>query len=115
MIEIRGDEYAMTYDPTTATITCHGTFRQYGTTGYHEIEHLFEQVANQKSPVITVDMKDLEFLNSSGINAFSKFIITVRNYAISRIVILGNPEIVWQIRTFENLQRLMPGLHVRFE
>ncbi len=115
MNEIRGDEYTITYDPITATVTCQGTFRQYGMTGYESIEHMLEQVAEQKAPVITIDLKKLEFLNSSGINAFSKFIITVRNYAVSRIVIFGNPDISWQIRSLENLQRLMPNIQVRFE
>lgn len=115
MNEIRGDEYTIIYDPTTATLTCQGTFRQYGNTGYESIEQLLEQIADQRAPIITLDLRNLEFLNSSGINTFSKFIITVRNYAASQIVMLGNSSIPWQIRSLENLQRLMPAMQVSFE
>ena len=115
MVDIHGEDYTVTFDPVAATVTCRGAFRLYGATGYEAIENLLDQVAEQKAPVITLNLKELEFLNSSGINAFSKFLISVRNYGVSRVVIVGDATIAWQVRSFENLQRLMPNLQVRFE
>jgi hypothetical protein len=115
MVDIHGEDYKVTFDPVTVTVTCQGSFRQYGATGYEAIENLLKQVAEQKAPVITLNLKELEFLNSSGVNAFSKFLISVRNYGVSQVIIVGNADLVWQARSFENLQRLMPNLQVQFE
>jgi hypothetical protein len=114
MVDIHGEDYKVTFDPVTATVTCQGAFRLYGATGYEEIEALLDHVADQKAPVITLNLKELEFLNSSGINAFSKFLISVRHYGVSQVIILGNADIAWQVRSIENLQRLMPTLQVQF-
>lgn len=115
MIDIHGEDYKVTFDPATATITCQGAFRLYGTAGYEAIENLLNQVADQKAPVITLNLKELEFLNSSGINAFSKFLISVRSYGVSQVIIIGDASIAWQVRSFENLKRLMPNLQIQFE
>ena len=115
MNEFQGDDYKVTYDPTTATVTCQGAFRLYGEAGYESLAEVLDQVADQRVPLITLNLKELEFLNSSGVNTISKFIIKVRNDRISQVLIIGNPNINWQMKSLKNLQRLMPTLQVRFE
>jgi hypothetical protein len=115
MNEIRGDEYALTYDSATATLRCEGALRLYGASGWTAIDHLLEQIANQQAPVLTLDLRALEFLNSAGINVFSKLMITIRTRGASQVIIRGNPRIAWHIRTLENFHRLLPTLQVQFE
>lgn len=114
-MEVRGDDYRVSYDQTTATISCQGSFRLYGVAGYEPIMELLNHVADQKPATITLNLKELEFLNSSGINTISKFIISVRNHKASDLVIKGNRQISWQSKSLENLQRLMPNLQVILE
>lgn len=114
-MEISGENYSVTYDQATATITCKGSLRLYGAAGYASVAELFNQVADQKPPVITLRVNDLQFLNSSGINAFSKFVINVRNKEASKLVVQGSHQYAWQGKSLKNLQRLMPNLILKLE
>jgi hypothetical protein len=114
-MEVCGGDYRVVYDPTTAVILCQGSFRLYGVAGYEAIAELLNQVVDEKPPQITLNLKDLEFLNSSGINTISKFIIRLRNLKTIELVIKGNREVSWQEKSLENLQRLMPTLKLEME
>ena len=114
-MEVTGENYRVTYDLASGTITCQGSLRLYGSTGYASVVELFTKVADQKSPVITMNLEGLQFLNSSGINAFSKFIIRVRNHKVSKLVIQGTHRVLWQSKSLESLQRLMPEMIVEMK
>lgn len=109
-MEIQGENYSVIYDNSTATITCSGTLRLYGKDGYQPIVDLLDQVADEKPEMITLDLRDLQFLNSAGINTFSKFVIRVRNDQVSGISVKGSAQFPWQAKSLKNLQRLMPSL-----
>lgn len=114
-MEISGEDYRVTYDPATITITCEGILRLYGVTGYALIVKLLNDVADQKPEKITLNLQKLQFLNSSGINAFSKFVIKVRNHQASQLIVRGSSQFPWQSKSLRNLQRLMPELQVEIE
>jgi hypothetical protein len=114
-MEINGESYRVIYDQNTATITCEGSLRLYGASGYTEIVDLFNNAADHKAPTIVLDLQGLQFLNSSGINALSKFIIRVRNHKISRLVVQGSNRFPWQSKSLANLQRLMPEIELEIK
>ncbi len=114
-MEISGENYSVTYDSATATITCKGSLRLYGAAGYASVADLFSNVANEKPAVITLRVNELQFLNSSGINAFSKFVINVRNNNVSKLIVEGSHQYSWQSKSLKNLQRLMPDLELKLE
>lgn len=115
MEEIIHDDYSVTYDSETATITCAGSFRLRGNDEYAPILQLMNQAADAKPETITLDVRDLRFLNSSGINTLSKFVIYVRNHKASQMVILGNSQSPWQQKSLKNFERLLPGLQLEIE
>jgi hypothetical protein len=114
-MEVNGETYRVAYDQSTATLHCEGSLRLYGAEGYTEIVNLFNDVAEQKPELLTLDLKQLQFLNSSGINALSKFVIKVRNLKASRLVVKGSHQFPWQSKSLKNLQRLMPDLTLQFD
>jgi hypothetical protein len=114
-MEVRGENYLVVYDQATATIMCRGLLRLYGATGYSQITELLHYAADQKSARLTLDLRQLEFLNSSGINTISKFVIRVRNYNSTKLILKGSRQISWHGKSLENLQRLMPELEVVLE
>jgi hypothetical protein len=114
-MEINGENYCVTYDPKTATVTCQGALRLYGSAGYMAIVDLFNQVADQRPAQIILNLEGLQFLNSSGINAFSKFVIKVRNLKTSQLIVKGTNEFSWQSKSLVNLQRLMPEIRLELE
>jgi hypothetical protein len=82
---------------------------------YAPILQLLMQAAAARHETLTLDLRTLEFLNSSGINTLSKFILEVRKHNASQVVIKGSSQFAWQTKSLTNLQRLLPGLQMEIE
>jgi hypothetical protein len=111
-MEITHADYQVRYDAATATITCQGSFRLRGNEGYAPILQLLTAAADAKPATLILDLQGLRFLNSSGINTLSKFILQVRKHNASQVVIKGNRQFPWQEKSLKNFQRLLPGLQL---
>lgn len=115
MKEINGDSYNVSYNSEKELIVCDGTLRLYGSEGYAPIMAIFEEAAERKPETLTLNIKGLQFLNSSGINTIAKFVIKVRKLKTSTLVVMGNPEFSWQKKSLKNLEKLLPGLQLKWE
>ncbi|MEM9266061.1 MAG: hypothetical protein AAGA46_11105 [Cyanobacteria bacterium P01_F01_bin.13] len=115
-MEIKGKEYEVVYDPAVATVTFKGELALMGMGEYPPIAALLEQaleeVTNREPSQLTLNLRDLKFLNSSGINVISKFVIKVRRIGTVAMTIKGADSIPWQSKSLVNLKRLMPGMVV---
>ena len=80
-MEIKTQDYRICYDPSTTTVSFVGSLRLSGPAEYAPIVQLLGSIASVESAKITLNLQQLEFLNSSGINMLSKFIIEVRKKA----------------------------------
>lgn len=109
-MEIKTDTYQITYNNTRHTIYLQGSLRLNGTNEYSSISELLNRVVEIEPEKIILDIKELKFLNSSGINMLSKFVIHVRKRQNIQMSIVGIKEIPWQSKSLKNLQRLMPSL-----
>ncbi|HAC63649.1 MAG TPA: hypothetical protein DCF68_08955 [Cyanothece sp. UBA12306] len=114
-MEVKGENYQVTYDADTATITFAGSLRLGGMDEYQPIVDILNQVNEKDYEAITLDLKGLEFLNSSGISMLSKFVISVRKKKTTSILVKGSKEFAWQEKSLKNLQRLMPNLNLEIE
>lgn len=111
-MEIKGENYSVTYDPETVTITCEGSFRLRGTEEYAPIVQLLNDVADENPTTITLNLEQLQFLNSSGINSLSKFVIRLRKQKSTHLIVKGSQEYPWQGKSLKNLKRLLPDLQL---
>lgn len=111
-MEIKTEDYRICYDPTTTTVSFVGSLRLSGPAEYAPIVQLLGSIASLEPAKITLDLQQLEFLNSSGINMLSKFIIEVRKKARLQMAVQGSQRIAWQGKSLKNLQRLMPSLQL---
>ncbi|MCW6052099.1 hypothetical protein QUB60_23190 [Microcoleus sp. A2-C5] len=111
-MEIKTEDYEICYDPATATVSFVGSLRLSGAEDYAPIVQLLGEVADVEQAKITLNLQQLEFLNSSGINMLSKFIIEVRKKAGITMAVKGSQRIAWQGKSLKNLQRLMPALQL---
>ncbi|GIX48209.1 MAG: hypothetical protein KatS3mg131_2420 [Candidatus Tectimicrobiota bacterium] len=114
-MEIANEEYVVRYDPDSATVTCQGSFRLRGMEEYAPILHLLLAAADAKPLTLVVDLRRLRFLNSSGINTLSKFVLRVRQHRVSQVVIKGSSEFPWQQKSLKNFERLLPGLRLEID
>lgn len=117
-MKVQGNKYTVTYDSATETVTCSGTLDMRGKDGYKEIWELFDYAAGSVSGhgTVTLDIRHLEFLNSSGITAIGGFVIKLRNKGNISLLILCSNQHSWQAKSMTGLEKLMPsGLSLRFE
>jgi hypothetical protein len=114
-MEIKTKDYHVNYDSDTKTLLCKGSLRLSGKDEYEPIEKIFDKVVELEPSSLKFDLKDLEFLNSSGINVLSKFVIKVRQKKNISMKVQGSPNIPWQGRSLKNLKRLMPTLELEWE
>jgi hypothetical protein len=111
-MEITHEDYQVHYDEANAVVTCHGSFRLHGGDEYQPILDLLITAADAKPETLTLDVRELQFLNSSGINTLSKFILRVRKNQVSQVLIQGSTRYPWQAKSLKNFQRLLPGLQM---
>lgn len=112
-MRIRGPDYEVTYDLNTATLTFSGVLR-LNRVEYAPIVRLLGGVAGLKPTLITLDLQELKFLNSSGVSVVSKFVIQVRKLKVSQVLVLGSQKISWQRKSLKNLQKLMRHIQVEW-
>jgi hypothetical protein len=114
-MEIKGNGYHVIGDPTTTTVTFQGVLRLRGVTEYDHIVQLLNDMAVQEPNTITLDLRKLRFLNSSGINVLFRFVIKLREQATSKLIVHGSCQVPWQQRSLQNLQRLMANVQLEWE
>ena len=113
-MDIVSDKYAVYYNSDTKTILCTGSFRLTGSE-YAAITDILNTAADEKPAVLNLDLTGLKFLNSSGINTLSKFIIRLRKHKSSQVNVKGNSEFAWQKKSLSNFKKLLPELTLEFD
>jgi len=114
-MEIKTKDYHVNYDSETTTLLCKGSLRLSGMDEYAPIVQIFNQVADLEPSELKFNLKGLEFLNSSGINVLSKFVIKIRQKKHVSMIVQGSQQIPWQGKSLKNLKRLMPTLKLEWE
>lgn len=114
-MNITTEDYSVVYDPETITLTFRGIIRLYGKDGYADIKALLDKLTNMQPAVITLDFRELEMMNSPGMNVFSSFVLMLRKAQTPQLVIKAARKFPWQIKMFRNLKLLMPTLTVEIE
>jgi hypothetical protein len=114
-MEIKDTTYAINYDAASNTVQWRGSLRLGSLDEYAPIMDLMEQASVKDEGTLTLDLRELAFLNSSGINVLSKFIIKLRKHSVLQVVIHGSQKIPWQTKSLKNLQRLMANLQLEWD
>jgi hypothetical protein len=108
-MNIQDENYQVRFDAAAHVVEFRGTLRLNGMAEYAPIFELLNQASANPAQPLTLDVRKLEFLNSSGIAMFSKFVIGVRNGEV-KLNVIASSAIPWQGKSLTNLKRLMPGL-----
>lgn len=112
MKNINGESFEVRLEEERFTVSFKGALRLSGMEDYAPIlEMLRATLANPAAPIV-LDLRELDFLNSSGITMFSRFVIEARDRAGVNLQFIASESIPWQARSLKNLQRLMPALQI---
>jgi hypothetical protein len=83
-----------------------GTLRLRDSADYKPLTQMLETAHKNAKDAVVLDFRNLQFLNSAGINTISRFVITARTADSVQLRVLGNSEISWQNKSLVNLQKL---------
>jgi hypothetical protein len=112
-MEITHPDYQVNYDAEAATVTWSGALRLQGS-DYQPIVDLMNSVVAAQAPTVTLDLRQLEYLNSFGINVLSRFVMQLDREASSRLVVRASDEYAWQRKSLRLIPRLMQDATVEF-
>lgn len=114
-MEIKTENYNIWYDAMAKAVIFQGSLRLSEIEESAAIVQLLDDVIVQPPEILILNLRELRFLNSSGINVVSKFVIKVRQQKNMQLVVQGSTSIPWQGKSLKNLQRLMPSLELEWE
>jgi hypothetical protein len=82
-----------------------GTLRLEGRKDYERIHKMLRYASDRSGDSLEIDLRQLQFLNSSGISTLSLFVIEMREIK-KNITITGSKLIAWQSKSLSNFRRL---------
>ena len=109
-MELRTKDFNIWYDKSSNVIYFEGSLRLNGDSEYAPVLNLLTQVLELNKGEFNWNVRDLEFLNSSGLNMFYKFVISVRKRGNVTMSVCGNRKVAWQDRSLNNLKKFLPTL-----
>jgi hypothetical protein len=110
---IHGESFEIQLEEENSNVLFKGALRLCGTEDYAPIlDMLKETLINPTTPIV-LDLRQLDFLNSSGITMLSRFVMEARSHEGIDIQVLASEAVPWHARSLKNLQRLMPTLTIR--
>jgi hypothetical protein len=114
---VKGEEYTVEYNQGTQSVSFIGTIRLQTAEEYEPIMHMLHKAHDAAEPNATIylDFRQLRFLNSSGINTISRFVIAARKQDKISLTALGNQDIYWQQKSLANLQRLWSKVQIKIQ
>lgn len=109
---IKTDDYTVGYNSQENRGTLSGILRLASPASYDDaFGELKAALENNEQP-LTIDMAAVTFMNSSGITALSRLVISAR--ALNRpLILVGNAAVPWQKKTIPSLKKLYEKLEIR--
>lgn len=113
--EIKDQDYIVTYDSDSSIVDFIGLLSLQGPKEYAPITELLNKIVEQQPETMTLNLKKLAFLNSSGISMLSKFVLKLRKNKAVQLIILGSNDMPWQSKSLKNLQKFLPSLKLEID
>jgi hypothetical protein len=110
---ISGESFEIRLAEDNSTVFFKGALRLSGMEDYAPILEMLKGTLIGSAPIV-LDLRELDFLNSSGITMLSRFVIEARNQAGINLQFCASESIGWHARSLQNLKRLMPALTISF-
>lgn len=116
MMEVKSADYRVACEDDSNVVTLSGTLRLNGADEYQPIQQLLDDVLLRSADgQCQWDLRELQFLNSSGINMLYQLVIKARRLGNVRMRVIGSKDVAWQGKSLGNMTRFMPGLELVLE
>lgn len=114
-MEVREMEAVVRFAPEASTVFFSGALRLANVKAYDNVARLLAEAASQVSGPLTLDFKELKFLNSSGITALSLFVVGARKAGRPQLRLIGSKATAWQQKSLANFQMLWKDMELSIE
>jgi len=106
--EITGPKHRLWFDPKLNTVHIEGSLR-LSSDQYKPIAKLLnDAIEICAGKTIVLNLCELKFLNSSGINTLYKFAIALRKKDDTALEVRGSNAVLWQSKSLSNIKRFYP-------
>lgn len=112
--EIAGENYRIHYQADKNILLCSGCLRLLPVE-YKPLHDLLDKLSRERLPALTLDFRQLEYLNSTGMALLAHFIADIGKQENTRIRVLGQTTVAWQKKSLTSLLRLAPSLDLTFD
>lgn len=109
------DNFEMLFDESENTIYFKGVLRSNEFEQFDKIKNFILDIYGLEISELVMNFGDLEFMNSSGISTLCRVIIDAKESGVNKpIRILGKKDILWQVKSFENLKKIWDLISLEF-
>jgi len=110
------ENFQASYDEDSMTVSFSGSMRMNNLGEFDKVNKFIHEAYDLEAPELILDYTRLEFMNSAGISTLCKFIFDIKDDSPGKpLTIIGNEDILWQRKSFENLKKIWDKLTIRFE
>jgi hypothetical protein len=103
---IETTEFMVSYDQAQHCVFFSGAIRLRTAADYDDLRSLLRGAIMGAEHELRLDLRELDFLNSSGIGALAHFVVEARKADRASIAILGSMARSWQSRSLATLERI---------
>lgn len=110
-MRIDNHEYSVRYSEPDRVVLFSGSLRLNAAPEYQPITDLLDDALKRvQGQSFNWDLRELKFLNSSGINMLYQFVVKVRKLGDTQMQVRGSSAVPWQLKSLGNMTRFMPTL-----
>jgi len=105
-MKITAGDSTLTFNENDYTAVIEGSLRLANLLEYDVVLDFLNKVSEKTQNSLILDLRELRFLNSSGITTLSMFILDKKKLSKPKITVLGSNLIPWQEKSLKNFNKL---------
>lgn len=113
MKKLIAGESSITFHEAESLLTFDGSMRLANMKEYDVVAEFLRESSESSPTELTMDLRSLRFLNSSGITTLSLFILSCKKNGNPQITVLKNDSISWQQKSVTNFKKLWDDVEIR--
>ena len=113
-MKIEDELFNITYNDGSNTIFFEGSVRLNDMQRFDKIKQFMLDIFSLETSELNIDFIKLDFLNSAGISMLCNFIYEIKDTNKKKVQIVGNKDIQWQKKSFENLKIIWKDIQIYY-
>jgi len=109
---VEDKDYSVAFEEAEQRVRFEGQLRLRSPRDYGPILELLRTAHKAGLAMLTLDFRNLDMLNSSGIGTIGAFLVEVRKSKTTSIRVLGTAAKRWQGRTLATLKKIWPQVEL---